>query len=343
MLRFFKLDQEVRENKRVEFEDNLTKHDNFSFSMETANEIFTTKQYGNKQIRYPVDDLPKYEIRTDANLFSASAPGPSHSRNFENGANELIFFENQNNEAFRKRMFSATLNGNEDYNGQFAEMSSNRCQYISPPRKKRRRKNHLEDFVINFSDANNLRAETLEIPEEVLGEIYIKASLSDSLQQGADARVDEVMKAAKSLFSKRTRTLYHWMHPNAPKQQIKAAVSESWDSLGTQEKQFYISQVLGRFGFPECNLMINPQLGGIKELPVVPDVTEFNDISANELRNAISSITIDGNSVFITEPSYGSLGRKKRLGRPIGSKNKKSACGESLKGPKIRIFKTILS
>lgn len=53
----------------------------------------------------------------------------------------------------------------------------------------------------------------------------------------------EVLKAAKSLFSKRTRTLYHWMYPNAPKQQLKIAVANSWETLGTEEKEFYISQV----------------------------------------------------------------------------------------------------
>ncbi|XP_044756935.1 uncharacterized protein LOC123315340 isoform X2 [Coccinella septempunctata] len=304
--------------------------------METVNEIFTTKQYGNKQIRFPVDDLPKYEIETDANLFSATSPGPSQAGNYENESNDLILFGNQNNDAFRKRMFSPTMNGNGGYGGEILEISSTKCQYISPPRKKRRRRNNIEEFVANYSAAHNIRTETLEIPVEVLGEIYDKATSSESLQQGVDARVDEVMKAAKSLFSKRTRTLYHWMHPNAPKQQIKAAVSASWDSLGVQEKQFYISQVLGRFGFPQCNLMINPQLGGIRELPPVPDIAEFNDISANELRNAISSITIDGNNVFIAEnaneygavDTVGPMGRRKRLGRPPGSKNKKRLAGD---------------
>lgn len=53
----------------------------------------------------------------------------------------------------------------------------------------------------------------------------------------------EVLKAAKSLFSKRTQTLYHWLYPNTPKSQLKAAVAVSWDTLGIQEKEFYVSQV----------------------------------------------------------------------------------------------------
>jgi hypothetical protein len=64
--------------------------------------------------------------------------------------------------------------------------------------------------------------------------------------QATETKQAEILKAAKSLFSKRTRTLYHWMYPNTPKQQIKMAVANSWDNLGVQEKQFYISQVLRR-------------------------------------------------------------------------------------------------
>lgn len=62
--------------------------------------------------------------------------------------------------------------------------------------------------------------------------------------QNVDSKQIEVIKAAKSLFSKRTRTLYHWMYPHAPKQQLKMAVANSWETLGVQEKQFYISQVI---------------------------------------------------------------------------------------------------
>lgn len=53
----------------------------------------------------------------------------------------------------------------------------------------------------------------------------------------------EVLKAAKSLFSKRTQTLYHWLYPNTPKSQLKTAVAVSWETLDIKEKEFYISQV----------------------------------------------------------------------------------------------------
>ncbi|XP_031334612.1 uncharacterized protein LOC116164556 isoform X2 [Photinus pyralis] len=63
------------------------------------------------------------------------------------------------------------------------------------------------------------------------------------LADNTDAKQIEVLKAARSLFSKRTRTLYHWIFPNAPKAQLKAVISSSWETLSVQEKDFYISQV----------------------------------------------------------------------------------------------------
>ncbi|XP_034245018.1 uncharacterized protein LOC117647399 [Thrips palmi] len=85
----------------------------------------------------------------------------------------------------------------------------------------------------------------------------------------ADERQDEVVKAAKSLFSKRTRTLYHWLYPDTSKTKLKATVSAAWDTLADSEKQFYLSQasVLGRFGLQASSVMINPQLDGIKGFP----------------------------------------------------------------------------
>ncbi|CAH0554007.1 unnamed protein product [Brassicogethes aeneus] len=146
--------------------------------------------------------------------------------------------------------------------------------------------------------------------------------------QNSSSKQEEIHKAAKSLFSKRTRTLYQWMYPNAPKQQIKSAVATSWESLGSQEKDFYISQVLGRFGFPPCSLMVNPQLGGIKELPPLPDTQDFISTPQNELQNAISSISSPNSSNLGTQLSNSSFSEryqriKKKKGRPFGSKNKK--------------------
>lgn len=59
----------------------------------------------------------------------------------------------------------------------------------------------------------------------------------------ASQQHDEVVKAAKSLFSKRTRTLYHWLYPDTSKTKLKATVAAAWDTLADNEKQFYLSQV----------------------------------------------------------------------------------------------------
>lgn len=56
----------------------------------------------------------------------------------------------------------------------------------------------------------------------------------------------EILNAARGLFSKRTRTLYHWMYPGASKQYIKNAVAAAWESLGNEEKDFYVSQVCNK-------------------------------------------------------------------------------------------------
>lgn len=86
----------------------------------------------------------------------------------------------------------------------------------------------------------------------------------DQNSKPAVSKREEVLKAARSLFSKRTRTLYHWMYPDTSKGKLKAIVSAAWDTLSNTEKEFYISQVLGRFGVPAGSLMVNPQLGGFQ-------------------------------------------------------------------------------
>ncbi|CAH1103986.1 unnamed protein product [Psylliodes chrysocephalus] len=136
------------------------------------------------------------------------------------------------------------------------------------------------------------------------------------------AKQAEILKAAKSLFSKRTRTLYHWMYPNASKQHIKMTVMTSWDSLAENEKAFYISQVLGRFGLSQTNLMVNPQLETIKEPPPHTDriVTRTK---SRELQSAISSISPETNTsdpVSMTFEEFEAMNEKtrKKRGRPKG-------------------------
>lgn len=141
------------------------------------------------------------------------------------------------------------------------------------------------------------------------------------LADNTDAKQIEVLKAARSLFSKRTRTLYHWIYPNAPKAQLKAAISTSWETLSMQEKDFYISQVLGRFGFPQSSLMINPQLGALSSIQ-----TEFSNSSirnVEETSNAVSTIINDTNNKSWRE-EIDNLTVKCTSYKKIGSKAKKS-------------------
>ncbi|XP_076258855.1 uncharacterized protein LOC143195510 isoform X4 [Rhynchophorus ferrugineus] len=117
------------------------------------------------------------------------------------------------------------------------------------------------------------------------------------------SRQQEILKMAKSIFSKRTRTLYHWIYPTASKQQVKQVVSNTWDSMSPQEKGIYVAQVLAKFGYTSGDLMINPQLGQIKQLPFSPAALKFN-AKATELQNAISSISkkSDNSEVLVSSP-----------------------------------------
>ncbi|KAK4883499.1 hypothetical protein RN001_006818 [Aquatica leii] len=161
----------------------------------------------------------------------------------------------------------------------------------------------------------------------------VEANLLNNLDTSRyvqDSKKVEVLKAAKSLFSKRTRTLYHWMYPNTPKAQLKAAVATSWEALGAQEKEFYISQVLGRFGFPQSNLMVNPQLGGISgSLPVIPMVFSMSNHEAiEETSSAVSTILHENNRSWAEDidSSSGSITNyspyTKLISRKCGKKNK---------------------
>lgn len=143
-----------------------------------------------------------------------------------------------------------------------------------------------------------------------------------------DQKQAEVLKAAKSLFSKRTRTLYHWMYPNTPKTQLKAAVSLSWETLGIQEKEFYISQVLGRFGFPQNSLMVNPQLDGIKVVPFAPQLDYTFPLSERNMERPNLLIAENIQPSWSLKPFRNSLPgqrsskKRGRIGRPPGSRNK---------------------
>uniref|UniRef100_A0A1B6LAK9 Uncharacterized protein n=1 Tax=Graphocephala atropunctata TaxID=36148 RepID=A0A1B6LAK9_9HEMI len=99
-------------------------------------------------------------------------------------------------------------------------------------------------------------------PESLLNALSSSNSANDQDGQTAtDSPIhDEVTRAAKTLFSKRNRTLMHWLKPNISKNQLKVDVNATWDCLPQCEKVFYISQVLGKFAPHTTSLMVNPQL-----------------------------------------------------------------------------------
>jgi hypothetical protein len=57
-------------------------------------------------------------------------------------------------------------------------------------------------------------------------------------------RHSEVMKAARSLFYKRTRTLYRWVYANMTKCELNRRVKDAWNSASENEKNIYISEVI---------------------------------------------------------------------------------------------------
>jgi hypothetical protein len=61
---------------------------------------------------------------------------------------------------------------------------------------------------------------------------------------GTEDRHSEVLKAAKSLFYKRTRTLYRWVYANMSKYELNKRVIDAWNSASEHEKNIYISEVM---------------------------------------------------------------------------------------------------
>lgn len=165
------------------------------------------------------------------------------------------------------------------------------------------------------------------MPYSHVGSSYTNISRNSSLT--IPLKKQSVLKTAKSLFSKRTRTLYHWMYPNSSAQQIKETVSRTWESMSLQEKNIYVSQVfffyyylfitlytngfvfylklqvLARPGSSNTNLMVNPQLGQIQALQPQTrcSVNQFNPKST-ELQNAISSISNEINDFTVSVKNF---------------------------------------
>lgn len=157
------------------------------------------------------------------------------------------------------------------------------------------------------------RKSAIMTPEEEWSVKY----LSDRIPRQTVSKKEEVLKAARSLFSKRTRTLYHWMYPNTSKGQLKAIVSAAWDTLSSAEKEFYVSQVLGRFGVPAGSLMVNPQLEGFQNRDTT--MTSHKDLllsardascSSHDMIPILPSGTQDGDSFKKRWRRHGDNGSK---------------------------------
>lgn len=138
---------------------------------------------------------------------------------------------------------------------------------------------------------------------------------------------EEVTRAARSLFSKRTRTLYNWLSPGISKSRLKTAVSAAWDRLPSVEKDFYISQVLGRFGVPSVKVMVNPQILGFScttasRLPEVPTNEHNNDNNNN-------SNTNNNNNNIMDAVNSMSKRKRQRVHRSTASNSSFSMTGTS--------------
>jgi hypothetical protein len=71
--------------------------------------------------------------------------------------------------------------------------------------------------------------------------VYIVQEL---VVDGTEDRYSEVLKAARSLFYRRNRTLYRWIYANIRKCKLTRLVTDAWNSASESEKNIYISEVM---------------------------------------------------------------------------------------------------
>ncbi|XP_021929997.1 uncharacterized protein LOC110834792 [Zootermopsis nevadensis] len=132
-----------------------------------------------------------------------------------------------------------------------------------------------------------------------------------------DYKHEDVMKAAKLLFCKRSRTLHHWLNPDLTKRKLDDAVLAAWNVLPDNERRLYIAEitnhsflfcpvsltsqtrkmvhsnedVLGRSPLGVSSLKINPQLNVLlRELPEKNRVTSCTRDSADETGQAVQEL-----------------------------------------------------
>jgi hypothetical protein len=76
----------------------------------------------------------------------------------------------------------------------------------------------------------------------------------------------DVMQRARSLFMKRTRTLYRWMYPDITQKQLNELVNARCQNLNDTDKQVYKHDTLGELGAG-----LNPQVFEQVHLPSCQD------------------------------------------------------------------------
>lgn len=122
---------------------------------------------------------------------------------------------------------------------------------------------------------------------------------------GTEDRDSEVLKAARSLFYKRTRTLYRWVYSNMTKYELNRRVTNAWKSASQYERNIYISEVLGRFGTKNRTVILNPRLEEIMGLPASlleeRRVLSSSDYGTGEAQRAVEALmTSNENAVNMT-------------------------------------------
>jgi hypothetical protein len=74
--------------------------------------------------------------------------------------------------------------------------------------------------------------------------LYYVYIVQGSGVDGTENKNSEVMKAARSLFYKRTRTLYRWVYSNMTKNELNRRVIGAWNSASQYERNIYVSEVM---------------------------------------------------------------------------------------------------
>jgi hypothetical protein len=73
--------------------------------------------------------------------------------------------------------------------------------------------------------------------------LYYSHTAQGSNVNGTEDKHSQVLKAARSLFYKRTRSLYRWVYPKITMDDVNRRVADAWKSASKIEKNIYVSEV----------------------------------------------------------------------------------------------------